>query len=187
MLKKELRKKYSALRKNIPPEQISSHSIAIANRALKCPIWTYEYYHIYLPIEEKTEVDTSYLLSILQGKDKNIVLPKMEQNRSLTNYLLTDNTILKKNSWNVPEPQNGLQVPSTTIDLVFMPLLAFDEQGNRVGYGKGFYDTFLKSCKPQVLKVGLSFFEAESQIADVLPTDIPMDYCVTPTKIYKFS
>ena len=187
MLKKELRKRYTARRKSISSERSSSLSIAIANTLLKCPIWSLEYYHIFLSIEEKNEIDTSYILSILQGKDKNIVLPRMEHDRSLTNYLLTDTTILKKNNWNVPEPQNGLEVPTEMIDLVFVPLLAFDEQGNRVGYGKGFYDTFLANCKPNVLKVGISFFEAEPHITDVLSTDIPLDYCITPNKIYSFS
>ena len=187
MLKKELRKRYTARRKSISQEQAASLSIDIANTALKCPIWTFDYYHIFLPIEEKNEVDTSHILSILQGKDKNVVLPKMGLDRKLTNYLLTDTTILKKNSWNVPEPQNGLEVPTEMIDLVFVPLLAFDEQGNRIGYGKGFYDTFLAKCRPNVLKAGISFFEAEPNITDILPTDIPMDYCITPNKIYKFS
>ena len=67
-----------------------------------------------------------------------------------------------------------------------MPLLAFDEKGNRVGYGKGFYDKFLAECKPEVLKIGLSFFESEKMISDVLNTDIQLDLCVTPTKVYNF-
>ncbi len=70
--------------------------------------------------------------------------------------------------------------------MVFVPLLAFDEKGHRVGYGKGFYDKFLSECKPEVLKIGLSFFESETLISDVLTTDIQLDLCVTPSKIYNF-
>ena len=67
-----------------------------------------------------------------------------------------------------------------------IPLLAFDKQGNRVGYGKGFYDRFLANCNPETIKIGLSFFEAETKITDVFERDVKLDYCVTPTKIYNF-
>ena len=56
-----------------------------------------------------------------------------------------------------------------------------------VGYGKGFYDRFLKQCKKDVVKIGLSLFEAEEEIEDVFENDIPLDYCITPNKIYEFS
>ena len=70
--------------------------------------------------------------------------------------------------------------------MVFVPLLAFDTQGNRVGYGKGFYDTFLTNCKPETIIIGLSFFEAEAAIEDIFESDVPLNYCVTPEKVYKF-
>jgi len=55
-----------------------------------------------------------------------------------------------------------------------------------VGYGKGFYDDFLKNCSKDTLKIGLSFFEAEAVIEDIESHDMPLDYCVTPKKIYAF-
>ena len=70
--------------------------------------------------------------------------------------------------------------------VVFIPLLAFDQKGNRVGYGKGFYDKFLEQCKPKTVKIGLSFFSTEEEISDIYKNDISLDYCVTPQTIYKF-
>ena len=157
----------------------------MANNSLELPIWNFDYYHIFLPIRDKKEIDTSFLLSILQGRDKHVILPKMEGD-DLTHFLLTDNTILKTNQWNVPEPVDGISVESSKIEVVFVPLLAFDKYGNRVGYGKGFYDRFLKQCKKDVVKIGLSLFEAEEEIEDVFENDIPLDYCITPNKIYEF-
>ncbi|MGB5818568.1 MAG: 5-formyltetrahydrofolate cyclo-ligase [Saonia sp.] len=187
MFKEELRLNYKNLRNTISFQELSIRSVDIANKLLELPIWSHEYYHLFLTISEKKEIDTSFILSILQGKDKNVVLPKMDKAASLTNYLLTDNTVIKKNKWNIPEPVDGLEVPTDKIDVVFMPLLAFDRFGNRVGYGKGFYDGFIKKCRPEVLKIGLSFFKAEAErITDIHESDIPMDYCVTPDKIYKF-
>ena len=70
--------------------------------------------------------------------------------------------------------------------MIFVPLLAFDVAGHRTGYGKGFYDRFLAQCRPDVIKIGLSFFEAEGKISDVSTTDIVLDYCITPDKVYTF-
>lgn len=186
MLKKELRIKNLSFRNSITAEHLSEQSLQLANTLLTLPIWDYSYYHLFLPITEKKEVDTSFILSILQGKDKNIVLPKMADDQNLTHFLLTDNTIIKLNKWGVPEPIDGLEVPTKKIEVVFLPLLAFDIKGNRVGYGKGFYDIFLKQCSPNTIKIGLSLFEAEEKIDDIAPNDVPLDYCVTPNKVYSF-
>jgi 5-formyltetrahydrofolate cyclo-ligase len=104
----------------------------------------------------------------------------------MSHFLLTDNTKIKKNEYNIPEPISGLPVPTEMIDVVFVPLLAYDKQGNRVGYGKGFYDKFLSQCKPDVIKIGLSFFDAEEQIDDILETDVKLNFCVIPNNTYLF-
>ena len=187
MDKKELRKKYKTLRKNLSEDTIEEWSLQIANQLIRLDIWQHNFYHLFLPIEIQKEVNTEYILQILAGKDKNIVLSKSDfSTREMTHFLLTDNTTIKKNSYDIPEPIDGLEVPVFKIDVVFVQLLAFDENGNRVGYGKGFYDKFLAECKPEILKIGLSFFESEKVISDVLNTDIQLDLCVTPTKVYNF-
>ena len=186
MLKKDLRFIYTKRRENLSSQCISDSSLLIANRLLQLPIWNYSYYHLFLSITEKKEVDTSFIMSILQGKDKNILLPKMLDDLNLVNYLLTDSTPIKKNRWNIPEPLDGIEVPAEKIDVVFLPLMAFDEEGHRVGYGKGFYDVLLNKCRPDVVKVGLSLFKAEEKIADIDTHDIPLNYCITPGRIYSF-
>jgi 5-formyltetrahydrofolate cyclo-ligase len=186
-MKSKLRKKYTDLRAQFSFEEIEEQSLQIANNLLELPIWEKEYYHIFLSIVEKKEIDTEPILHILQGKDKNVILPKSDfRTNSLTNYLLTDTTVIRKNEWNIPEPVSGIEIPSNMLDIVFVPLLAFDEKGHRVGYGKGFYDRFLSECRKDVIKVGLSLFEAEEEISDVLDSDITVDYCVTPNKTYVF-
>ena len=186
-MKSKLREKYTALRAELPSESIEEMSMEIANKALDLPVWNFEYYHIFLSIAEKKEVDTDPLLSILQGKDKNIILSKSDfETRELHNFLLTDTTVIRKNKWNIPEPVNGIEVPASKIEVVFVPLLAFDRKGHRVGYGKGFYDIFLSGCNPDVVKIGLSFFEAEDSIPGILSSDIPLNFCITPNKTYKF-
>lgn len=186
MLKKELRLNYFQFRNELSSETISNYSLEIANRVLELPVWTFDFYHLFLSITEKNEIDTGFIMSILQGKDKNIALPKVFDDTNLVHYLLTDNTILRKNQWNIPEPVDGLEVPPLKIDVVFIPLLAFDKLGYRVGYGKGFYDKFLKECREDVIKIGLSLFKPVDKISDTQKYDVPMDYCVTPEKVYIF-
>ncbi|NNT71236.1 5-formyltetrahydrofolate cyclo-ligase [Flavobacterium sp. IMCC34852] len=187
MLKKDLRKKYKELRQQLSEEQTEDQSLAIANRLLQLDVWDNTYFHLFLTIEEQKEVDTEFILQILAGKDKEIVVAKSNfDTLEMTHYLLTDNTKFQKNEYNIYEPVDGIEVPTSKIDVVFVPLLAYDTKGNRVGYGKGFYDNFLSKCKEDVIKVGLSFFEPEESIEDVSTTDIRLDYCVTPMTLYSF-
>lgn len=187
MLKKELRLKYKTLRATLTENEIEEKSLAIANAILPLAVWDKTYFHIFLPIVEHKEVDTEFILHLLSGKDKEIIISKSDfETRGMTHFLLTDNTKIKKNEYNIPEPMDGIEVPSTKIDVVFVPLLAFDKKGNRVGYGKGFYDKFLAECKTDVIKIGLSFFEPEELILDVFESDVLLDYCVTPSGIYTF-
>ena len=186
MLKKVLRSSYKARRKSVSRDVLSDASLAIANALLRLPIWHLDYFHVFLSISQKAEIDTQFILSILQGRDKHVLIPKVTEQNTLKHYLLTDATIFHTNKWHIPEPIDGIEIASKKIDVVFVPLLAFDVKGNRVGYGKGFYDKFLDGCRKDVIKIGLSLFEAETLIDDVGPHDIPLDYCVTPNKTYSF-
>ena len=187
MNKHELRKKYKDLRANLTTTEIDEKSLAIANMILKLPIWDKAYYHLFLSIKEQNEINTDYILQILAGKDKEIVVSKSDfATLEMTHYLLTESTNFRKNEYNISEPSNGVEVAVNKIEVVFIPLLAFDLKGNRVGYGKGFYDKFLAKCNPEIKKVGLSFFEAEDEINGTYEKDILLDYCVTPNKIYSF-
>ncbi|MCZ8169266.1 MAG: 5-formyltetrahydrofolate cyclo-ligase [Flavobacterium sp.] len=187
MLKKELRSLYKTKRAALDEEEIEFNSVEIANQLLRMPIWDYVYYHLFMTIETQKEIQTEYILQILFGKDKEVVLSKSDfELGTLTHYLLTENTQLRRNAYDIPEPVDGIEVPESKLDVVFIPLLAFDTKGNRVGYGKGFYDRFLAKCRPETLKIGLSLFEAVPEITDASAEDIRLDYCVTPERVYSF-
>ena len=151
-------------------------------------IWDKENFHVFLTINAKNEIDTNTLINSLLHKNKNIFISKSNfEDNTLENFEYTKNTKLKTNSWGIPEPKDTRNpINDKDIDVVFVPLLAFDENGHRVGYGKGFYDNFLAKCKPDVIKVGISYFEAEENIEDINQTDIKIDYCITPKKNYYF-
>ncbi len=187
MTKKELRIKYKQLRNLLSNNDVEEMSLEIANQLVKMPIWDEKYFHVFLPIVEKKEIDTEFILHVLAGKDKEIVVSKSNFDCiGMTHFLLTDSTKFEKNQYGISEPVDGLEVPVAKIDVVFVPLVAFDIKGNRVGYGKGFYDVFLSECRPDTLKIGLSFFEAEEAIEDVFEKDVTLDFCITPNRIYEF-
>jgi len=187
MDKSQIRKQYKILREGLSKTQIEDRSISIANRCLELPIWNKQIMHIFLSIENQKEVDTSFLRTLLHGKDKEIVIPKIIDSERLQHFLLTDHTLFKKNSLGIPEPVSGIEIKPSLIDVVFIPLLSFDYKGNRVGYGKGYYDRFLLNCKEECLKIGLSFFEEEQCVFDVEDTDISLDFCVTPKQVYQYA
>ena len=188
MKKEQLRSKYQRMRKQISDTELETKSLEIANQLLQLPIWNKEYYHIFLPIAKHKEIDTSFILHILQGKDKNVIVPKTNfETNSLAHFLVTDNTVFKANKWGIPEPVSGISIQEKAIQVVFVPLLAYDSEGNRVGYGKGFYDAFLAKCVPNVIVVGVSLFPPEKRIEDVFERDFPLHYCVTPSEIFNFT
>ncbi|WP_053992683.1 5-formyltetrahydrofolate cyclo-ligase [Mangrovimonas sp. TPBH4] len=188
MTKSELRTLYKSKRANLTEDEIDQLSMDIANQLLKMDIWKHSFYHLFLSIASKKEIQTDFILNILSGKDKNIVISKSDfEAGTMTNFLLTDNTVIKVNAYGIPEPEDGIEIANDKLDVIFVPLLTFDDHGQRIGYGKGFYDTFLARCKPNAIKIGLSFFEAESSFEDMHEADIPLDYCVTPKTIYTFS
>lgn len=184
--KNRLRLKYKKLRENLSEDFIHEMSLQLANQALKVPIWDKTYYHIFLPISEKKEVNTEYLMHILQGKDKSMVVSKANfSTGEMEHYLLQENTVLKTSPYGIPEPVAGIEISPKMLEVIFVPLLAYDVIGHRIGYGKGFYDRFLAKCNPDAVFVGLSFFEPEPEVFSVA-TDIPLNFCITPKKLFDF-
>jgi 5-formyltetrahydrofolate cyclo-ligase len=101
----------------------------------------------------------------------------------MVNYVYKGREGLVKSLYGILEPEMG-ELHSGVVDMVLIPMLAFDLQGYRVGYGKGFYDRFLQDI--DVIKIGLSFFDPVDQIDDINEHDVRMDSCITPDRIYRF-
>ena len=181
-----LRTEYQKRRDSLTEEQIADCSIQISNLSLTLNIWEYSIYHLFMTNEKNKEIDTSYLLSVIQGKDKQPVIPKIVDDNRLEHFLLNDQTLLKNNRWGIPEPLSGITINPKQIEVVFVPLLVFDQQGHRVGYGKGYYDRFLDQCSESTLKVGLTFFDPVTKIDDIETHDISLDFALTPERIYAF-
>ena len=188
MNKKALRALYKQKRAAISSEQQALLSQQIALQTLQLPIWDKQVFHSFFSITSFGEVDTSYLIGLLQEREKTLVVSRtLIETVRMEHFRYDPSQIQADNKWHIPEPQGGIPVKSEEIEVVFVPLLAYDTKGNRVGYGKGFYDNFLAECKSETLKVGLSFFPAEPHIEDVREGDIPLDYVVTPEGIQQLA
>ncbi len=143
--------------------------------------------HLFLSIDSNSEVDTRPLIDRVRADFPaiRIAVPRVSGD-DLESLVLDESTQLELSSWNVPEPVDDRFVEPQTIDLVVVPLLAFDRRGYRVGYGKGFYDRFFKTCRNDCLKVGVSFFPPAESIEDTNENDVRLNYCLTPIQTYKF-
>lgn len=190
MNKKDLRNTYLQKRKELLPEDVELLSTAIVEKFSELSLHNVSIVHLFYPITGKQEFNTLLLKARLstQHPELEFVLPKIKsETNTLTNILWKEDTPLAMNQWGITEPEQGIEVPSGAIDVVIIPLLAFDKQGNRVGYGKGFYDRFLAECRPDVFKAGISYFGPEDKIDEVDVYDIPLDVCVTPQQIWNFN
>jgi 5-formyltetrahydrofolate cyclo-ligase len=144
--------------------------------------------HVYQPLLSKKEIDTApfvqHLESLFPGL--TLVVPRVSGATTLEHIIWDAATFFSPNGWGIPEPMEGLAAAPEDIDLVIVPLVAFDENGTRIGYGKGLYDRFLSACRPDVLKIGLSLFDPASPFEDTGEFDVPLSIGITPTQLYEF-
>jgi 5-formyltetrahydrofolate cyclo-ligase len=191
MDKTALRKLYLEKRLLLTEEEIDRKSQAIHDLLFsRLMIHRYDKIHCYLPVQDKKEVDTNRIIQTLH-KDfpANVYVPKIHTDGILTHHIFERHTPIELNRWGVPEPANeGINSEdffNTDDDiLVIVPLLVYDKKGNRIGYGKGYYDRFLACKTENTLTVGLSFFEPEEYILDTELTDIPLNYVFTPERVW---
>ena len=190
MNKDALRKIYLEKRKKINPEELRNRNKKIENQLFQnIDFSKQKFLHTFLPIQKNNEINIWPIISHLRTnfKNINIIISKSDfKTLEMTHYLYKEDTILLENILGIPEPHQGEIYPHLNFDVILIPLLVFDLQGHRVGYGKGFYDRFLASCDPEALKIGLSQFEPVRQIYDLNEHDIRLDHCATPEFFYTF-
>ncbi len=193
MTKDELRQYYLKKRSSLSKEDLLSKNKAIKDLLFsRLMVHRYDKVHVYLPVIDRNEVDTRPVIStLLDDFPASVYVPKIQKNGILTHHIFDKYTLLKNNKWGVPEPENeGISSKdffNTDDDiLVIVPLLAYDKKGNRVGYGKGYYDRFLAHKTKKTLIVGLSYFEPEEFIPDAEETDVPLNYTFTPGRVWSF-
>ncbi|NYT20586.1 MAG: 5-formyltetrahydrofolate cyclo-ligase [Methanomicrobiales archaeon] len=183
--KEAARERARAIRCRLTPAEISSHSAAIRRHLLGVidgadPVMVYA--------SKPGEVDTSGLIERLLARGIRIVVPIIEQEtRTLRLSFLRDPGVLRPSTFSVPEPV-GCEIPAdpSGIDLVVVPMMAFDRRGFRLGYGAGYYDRFL-SDHPGMMKIGVAFSCLEVDRIPADEHDVRMDVIVTEDGVVEIS
>ena len=175
-MKQALRDKMRATRKAITPNLHAKKSASIREKLEAMPEWQ-SAKKVLLYVSTKDEVDTHQLTKDCIESDKQVYVPKVKDEKLLICPIKTW-TDLKPGAFGILEPcETADPAHPEEIDLILVPGLAFDQTGHRIGYGRGFYDSLLKSTKG--LKVGLAF---EEQIVGKIPTedhDVPLDLIIS--------
>lgn len=188
MTKEQLRVKYKLKRGAITPAAKEKLEDLILIRFQSLLTDIPDVIMTYAACEKQHEYDPGLAerFSAFRNPAAVFAFPVTGPGHSMQAFIVNDETAFAPNAYGIDEPVNGIPLDHTEIDMVFVPLLAFDEKGFRVGYGKGYYDRFLLTCRKDVCKIGFSFFEAEEQITDADAFDIALDICITPYKTYTF-
>lgn len=172
MKKEILRKKYKIIRKNITDKEIKNN--IIYNKILHHELINKsDTILIYMSFDN--EVDTYKIIEYYLNK-KKIAVPKVSGNNMEFHYIksLTD---LKKDTFNIMEPDNNDIVKDFNNSVIIMPGICFDKDNNRCGYGKGYYDRFLEN--KNIYKIGLSYKECITNKIDTDKYDIKLDEIIT--------
>jgi len=194
--KAELRRSALARRLALDAGEVAHRSDKLRENLFRqFPVKQWQWLHLFLPLEKRNEPNTWDVVRWVWGEalPLRLATPVVQPDGiSLKHYQLTPDAQLTRNRWGidepVPSPITAPEVFPAMLDAVLVPLLAVDHTGQRVGYGGGFYDRFLAQCRQGTQFIGLNLLDEEPirRIADVLPTDVPLTACITPSKVWRF-
>ena len=175
MLKKNLRKKILKIRKKIDSSTNKIDFIKILN-LIKRQKKNKKSVGGYFPINN--EIDDLEILKKFERKNFTICLPAIKKNFDMNFYNFSFNDPLTVNMYGIPEPQKtNIIYP----DIILIPMVGFDKNLNRLGYGGGYYDRIIEKLmkRKKILKIGLAFSRQQVNNLPISKYDKKMDYIVT--------
>lgn len=183
MLKSQLRSVLLTKRINMSEEEVAAAEKKIAESLLSLDILG-DCKTIMAYADFKNEVRTGILINYLLKAGKKTVLPRICRGE-IVPYEIRDLNDLKKGAFGITEPDSERCAPADikVIDAVIVPGIGFDRRGNRIGFGKGYYDRFLSKLKSQAKIIALAYdFQI---VADIPPSpcDVPVHCIVTEKEI----
>jgi 5-formyltetrahydrofolate cyclo-ligase len=189
MLKQQLRKIYKEKRL-----QVSSKEKLRLDDLLLIQLQTFDFTGIetvltYWPMannnEPNTHLFTGYLRHVIPIVQ--MAYPVIDTTtETMVAAAIDEHTVYAPNQYGIMQPKQFETIAPHHIQLIFVPLLAYDVQGYRVGFGKGYYDKFIAQCADSAVLMGFSYFEPEPIISNIEPFDIPLHFCITPNTVYEF-
>lgn len=186
MKKSDLRIKYTEQRETLSEDEVLSLSEEIFHNFLeKFKLVENQKVHCFLSMLDKKEIDTRFFIRYFFKNKIRVFVPKIFMGK-LISVEITPETAFIKSFYGILEPESNVDSGEIEYDFVITPLLYCDDKGNRVGYGKGFYDGFFENINPNSLKIGVGLFQPLEEIDDVWEKDIPLNYLVTPVEVLSF-
>ncbi len=189
----QTRRHIRKLRRSLPrATQLQHEKRALVQLKRSGLLHRYKHFAIYLDADG--ELPTGLIIQHLLSYRKRVYLPVLYpfgKNR-LWFVAFDKNSRKKINRFKIIEPAGiARRKPAVNIDVIFMPLVAFDTNGNRLGMGGGFYDRTLSDCKKQgknkkPLLIGLAHELQKTTRLQTNKWDIPLDSVITKQQLYKF-
>ena len=171
MNKEGLRKEMTERRFLLSKFQVQDLSHNLFKLFLKSDLSGYKNYMAYLPI--RREADTKELIDFLLDNGKNVFVPHINSSKKLVAVRLQSDSVFEREDFGIKIPKDKIEIDPTLLDVIFVPGLAFDKEGHRVGYGKGYYDAFLKDL--QCITCAWCYdFQIVSKIDGITKHDIPI-------------
>lgn len=189
MTKDELRKELLERRRTLSSGEIVAISQKIAERFFaEIDLAAVGRLHTFIRIAKFSEIDTSMIYMRIWRDRPQIttVAPRIDhETGSMESIAFDAHTPLVEGRWGVREPATGEAVPPSDIDVILVPMLGFDHFGHRIGYGKGFYDRFLRQTRVDCLKVGLCHWPPLDEPIETHEADVPLDIIITPNGFFR--
>ena len=185
LTKNELRTLYKAKRMALSQDEVNFLSKKLLeNFILQFNPIENQNVNIFLSIEKFNEVNTQIFIDYFFDSRMRVFVPKIQGEKIISVEIFPDSEF-EISSCGIKEPISNI-ASNVDLDYVLTPLLYCDNFGNRVGYGKGFYDQFFNAYSNIKNKIGLNFFPPNEIIADVYERDVQLDGLITPIEILKF-
>lgn len=188
--KTESRKKFREIRRQIPLAYRKSAEDAAANILMQENIFL-QSNHIACYFSFADEFDATPIMEMIWQSKKNCYLPVLTPEKTLKFFSYQKGDALQKNRYSIMEPVNTKEIPAEELDIVIVPLIAFDLSGNRLGTGGGYYDktfSFLQKnpgIKP--LMIGLGFAAQQAELLLREEWDIQLDAVLTEKNLFNIN
>ena len=130
------------------------------------------------------EIDDLHILELFEKKNYNILLPVIRQNSKMDFFKWSKNDPLKINKYGIPEP---VSLKIFYPDILLVPLVGYDDNLNRLGYGGGFYDRYIEKIEKikKIIKIGLAFSYQKIKSLPINQYDKKLDFIITENEILK--
>lgn len=181
--KEKLRRELLEKRKAISQIEFEKGSERIIASLMQQPEFSEaDIIHCYVSMNDRREVNTHQFIQEILSVNKTVVVPVTNMEKGTLRHVnLPSFDVLEANNWGVLEPRGGAEIDPVSLDLVIVPMVGGDEKGNRIGYGEGFYDRFLKNVLCPT--VGLLFEQNVTSEIPVENFDIPLDKIITEQRV----